>query len=388
MTSIAGLHGLRPRDSVAAERLTAPPYDVIKPGSGLERLLQARAENLWHITLGQDPLAALGRLRGGVLIEDGEPCYWLYEQRWSQAGKAMERIGFFAAVAVSGYDQGQVIRHEKTFDDKVQGRLDLTRKTGLTLEPVFLLTRSPVTAVCRRLLAASPATYVFTSDFAGESELSGIANRFLRVPAASEEGLELQSLVARHPLYIADGHHRYHAALKNGQTHCMAYVVEQAAIQAYNRVVRGNRPFAQIRDRLALEPAPAFATPPKHAFCLYHQGRSWLLRASQVPQDAVGRLDCSILERELYPLLGIEHAMIKDPRHFDYYPEQDLVRMTEAVDTGRYDLAIALHPVSIDELVAVADAGLADGGRTVMPEKSTFFAPKILSGIMLYRHHC
>jgi uncharacterized protein (DUF1015 family) len=105
-----------------------------------------------------------------------------------------------------------------------------------------------------------------------------------------------------------------------------------------------------------------------------------------VPTDVVGRLDCSILERELYPMLGLNHEMIKDAKHFDYYPEQDLAGMQACVDRGTYDLAVALAPVSIDELVAVADAGLADGGKTVMPEKSTFFAPKILSGVMLYRH--
>ncbi len=77
--------------------------------------------------------------------------------------------------------------------------------------------------------------------------------------------------------------------------------------------------------------------------------------------------------------------MIQDPAHFDYYPESQIDQMKAAVDRGDYDLAIALHPVSIDELMAVADAGL-ENPDIVMPEKSTFFAPKILSGLFVYRH--
>jgi uncharacterized protein (DUF1015 family) len=126
-------------------------------------------------------------------------------------------------------------------------------------------------------------------------------------------------------------------------------------------------------------------TPPKHAFCLYAGGESFLVEAKEIPSDVVGRLDCSILEREVYPHLGLDHSMIADTRHFDYYPESQLASMRAVVDRGDYDLAIALHPVTIDELVAVADAGLSDP-EVVMPEKSTFFAPKVLSGLFVYRH--
>ena len=77
--------------------------------------------------------------------------------------------------------------------------------------------------------------------------------------------------------------------------------------------------------------------------------------------------------------------MIVDPKHFDYYSESALDEMQAAVDRGDYDIAVALHPVSLEDLVAVADAGL-DDSDIVMPEKSTFFAPKILSGLFLYRY--
>jgi uncharacterized protein (DUF1015 family) len=128
-----------------------------------------------------------------------------------------------------------------------------------------------------------------------------------------------------------------------------------------------------------------FKTPAKHSFALYTKEGSFLLKAAHVPDAPVGRLDCSILEKELYPHLGLTHAMITDHRYFDYYPEDDLEKMKAVVDAGKYDLAVALHPVSLEELLAVANAGIKDP-NIVMPEKSTFFAPKILSGIFIYRH--
>jgi len=142
--------------------------------------------------------------------------------------------------------------------------------------------------------------------------------------------------------------------------------------------------FAEIKASLPLTPS-TWATPAKHHARIWHQGQAWDLAFRDVPADVVGRLDCSCLERELYPQLGLTHAMIKDPAHFDYYAEWELPKMAEVVARGDYDLAVALHPVSIDELMAVADAGRSDSS-IVMPEKSTFFAPKILSGLVLYRH--
>ena len=150
-------------------------------------------------------------------------------------------------------------------------------------------------------------------------------------------------------------------------------------------MLRGRKSFADIQAQLALQPAPDFVTPPKHHCCIYTQQGCWQLPFAEVPSDVVGRLDCSILERELYRPLELTHADIADPSRFDYYPESALDQMKAVVDRGDYDAAVALHPVSLAELMAVADAGLEDSS-IVMPEKSTFFAPKILTGLFVYRH--
>lgn len=387
MADIAGLSGFRAAKD-QAQSVATPPYDVIKEGSPLETLLKANPKSFFHVTLGPDPVGALKALGDlGALKPDDEPCFYVYEQKWSPAPGAApeERLGFFAAVAVSAYAEGHIIRHEKTFDEKVRGRMKVTNDTGLTLEPIFLLTKSSIQPILEKVRAAYAAEYDFKSDFGGYNDLHGIASRLFRVPEASAEGAALKAEVAKQPLYIADGHHRYHAALLNGQTHAMTYVVEKARIQAYNRVINGKVKFADALSKLALRKTDAFRTPAKHEFCLYTKDGAFLLSAKEVPADVVGRLDCSILEKEVYPHLGVEHSMILQKKHFDYYPESDLATMKALVDKGEYDLAVALAPVSIDELMAVADAGMKDS-NIVMPEKSTFFAPKILSGLVLYRH--
>ncbi|MEM7436544.1 MAG: DUF1015 family protein [Myxococcota bacterium] len=380
MVATIGLTGLRP-DPARASTITSPPYDVIKPGTLLEAKLRDEPSSLFHIILGDDPKGATDRLVAeGALIEDEEPAYYVYEQVWGND----RRAGVFAAAAVTPYEEMQVIRHEKTFDDKVKGRIAMREATGLHIGPVFTLTRAPI-GDALHAVTETPPLYDFVSDFGGLSELEGITNRVWRVPESSEDGGAIKTALDTAPLYIADGHHRYHASLLNGQSHFLTYITEGAVIQAYNRVINGVVPFAEIKSELALEPADGFATPNKHRFCIYTKEGVYELAAETVPTDVVGRLDCAILERELYPRLGLTHDMIADLARFDYYSESALGDMKAVVDRGDYDLAIALHPVSLDELMAVADAGLEDPD-IVMPEKSTFFAPKILSGLFLYRY--
>ena len=380
MVATIGLTGLRP-DPARVKSVASPPYDVIKPGTPLEKLLAGQPSSLFHIILGDEPAAARDRmLRDGVLVEDDQPAYYVYEQSWDGG----ERTGVFAAAEVSPYEDKQIIRHEKTFDDKVKGRIALARETGLSIGPVFLLTRAPIASALEQAKRSEPL-YDFVSEFGGFSELENIRNRVWRVPEQSALGREIQAALGAEPLYIADGHHRYHASLLNEQTHFLCYVTEEAVIQAYNRVINGVEPFSDVASELALKPVDSFRTPPKHTFCIYTKDGCWDLEAQHVPDDVVGRLDCAILERELYPKLGLTHDMIVDPKHFDYYSESALGEMKAVVDRGEYDMAVALHPVSLDELMAVADAGL-ENPEIVMPEKSTFFQPKILSGLFLYRY--
>jgi len=383
MAKINGLTGLRPEGN-NIKKITCPPYDVIKPGSEIESVLKQNDDSLYHITLGSNPQQALGKLvNKGYLKKDNVPCFYVYEQMYGES----VRRGILTATEVTDYKEGEVIRHEKTFDNKVKGRLELRGKTGYTFEPVFLLTKAHLRSVLDEVIDKYDVEYEFVSDFNEVSELHGISNRIYRVEEESREGKIIKEIISSEPLYIADGHHRYHAALLNRQTHCLAYICEctDARILAYNRVINGVVDFEKVKDKLSLISTEKFVTPEKHSFTIYTKRGTYIMKACNIPNDVVGKLDCSILERELYPQLGLNHDMITDSRYFDYYSEDDLEKMKECVNLDKYNLALALHPVSIQELMEVADAGIVNND-IVMPEKSTFFAPKILSGIFIYKH--
>lgn len=215
MVATIGLTGLRP-DPAHVSRVAAPPYDVIKPGTPLENLLRNEPDSLFHITLGDHPKEAMERLVStGLLIEDDEPAYYVYEQTWEGG----QRTGVFVAAEVSPYEAKQVIRHEKTFDDKVKGRLVVRRATGLHIGPVFVLTRAPIGSSLEEAKRGTDPIYDFISQFGGFSELEGIRNRVWRVPEQSKTGRAIQAALGTEAFYIADGHHRYHASLLNDQTH-------------------------------------------------------------------------------------------------------------------------------------------------------------------------
>jgi uncharacterized protein (DUF1015 family) len=114
---------------------------------------------------------------------------------------------------------------------------------------------------------SSSPVYEFTSDFGGNTDLHGVANRVWKVPADSKLGQQIVAAVATTPLYIADGHHRYHAALKHGQTHFLTYITDEAQILAYNRVLRGPKSWAEVKAQFpAAVSVERFETPPKHHF--------------------------------------------------------------------------------------------------------------------------
>jgi len=413
MAEIAGLTGLRPGSSGIAKIITSPPYDVIKPGSGLEKLLQENENSFWHITLGDKPKDALGRLVSRrALIRDDEPCFYVYSQEFdSWNGQRITRLGFFAAPAVAQYETGDIIRHEQTFDDKVQGRLELAKQLGMTIEPIFLLTKSRITDMLREIADVVEPLYDFVSDFGAQSELHGIHNRIYRIPASSSFGQALANLIRVNALYIADGHHRYHSALLNNQANTLAYIVEAdeikktRGIQAYNRAINGTVVFEDGINEISkisgvcVEEQPALigvGCPNRGYFWVYTNGKVYWVDTAGMTRadDPVEGLDCKVLEQVVYPALGLTESMLSDSGRFEYYPEQDNDKITALVDSGSFNAGIGLHAVSVDEVIAVADAGLKEMRENgniakphfIMPKKSTFFAPKILSGLFLYGH--
>jgi len=388
MVKISGISGLMATGK-SISKLTAPPYDVIKEGTQLWGSLKKTPESLFHVTLGEKPLEALSfLLKNNYLVKIKKPVFVVYEQRWGGG----RRIGLFAAVQVHDYykpeldESKRIIRHEKTFPEKVAGRVALAKKLGYTAEPVFLLTKAGISAVLDEISLSNPKDFSippieFKSSFAGETDLNGISTKLFFVEDNSAFGKKLIELALKHPMYIADGHHRYEAALQNQQKTCLAYVVERADILAYDRLItpRHGVNIKNVLKSLKANIVPCFETPLRHSFCIYTKAGIYQYSANADESNPIERLDCRILERTLYEKLGLSHDDIMNLDHFYYLPENQMETMKRMVDMSEYQMAAALHPVSISELMAVADAGL------IMPEKSTFFSPKILSGIVLLK---
>lgn len=374
--------GLRPTQESVKE-FTTPPYDIINKDPALVNVLKSNPNSLYHIILGDHPKEKLDELiEKGVVVEDREPCFYVIQQNWN----GHIRLGVFVAGRVSDYSECKIIRHEKTFDELVQGRIKLRRETGYSFGPVFLISKSgQLDNILQSIVDSHEPLFEFTSEFTASTHMHDIANKVYRVPAESDEGREIKRVLDGRPLYVGDGHHRYQAGLTLGQTHFLAYVCTNPRIEAYNRVMNGRKKFADMKDELGAEPINEFKTPEKHCFSIYTRYGTYLMRVGDVPADVVGRLDPCLLEKTLYPKLGLTLDMITDRRYFNYYPEHEMDEMRKLVDIGEYDIAVAMHPVSLDELLAVADAGL-ENPDTVMPEKSTYLVPKILSGIVVYKH--
>lgn len=402
-----GLIGLRPSDA-AISKFVAPPYDVISRESALYKILSTR-KNLIHIHLRPEDgelryenarKALEDMITQGVLVEDNEPCYYVYKQEF----EGESRIGVMLALEVSDYSEGKVVRHEKTFDDKIIDRKKLREALGYQVGVVFGVVEDKNEKLLKTLneISALKPLYAFITDFGGTSDMDGILNTVWRIPENSPLGRKLHDLIIRESVYIADGHHRYHCALVMGQEYVQTYISPStsAKILPYDRVV-GGLPEEKLKDfperlegKFHVARADEFKVPEKHSFIFYFKKGIFKVSAGdnlleQVKNDVVKRLDASILQDHiLFSELGFSPEKFKDKHYFNYFPgnEHGLKKMVELVDKGEYQFAVSLAPVEFHELKAVADAGI-ENPEIVMPQKSTYFWPKLLSGIFLYKYN-
>lgn len=339
------------------------------------------------------------RVADGTLLHDETPCYYLY--RLEQDGRS--QTGVVCACSIDEYDDGTIKRHENTTAAKEEDRVRHIDATDAQTGPIFLTYREdPTIDLLCGLACSSAPLYDFTD---GE----GVRQTVWRMarPAAVEA---LKATFATVPCaYIADGHHRAASAVRVGHQRreaarsrgeevelpsdlflAVLFPAPQLKVLAYNRVVadlagRTADGFlaALAEAGLAVGPAQGEVVEPsqRHTWGCY-VGGAWhqlsLADDSSVDEaDPVASLDVSILqERVLAPLLGIQ-----DPRR------DTRIRFVGGIEgTGRLEelagedgVAFSLFPTSVDELMAVSDAG------RLMPPKSTWFEPKLRSGLFI-RH--
>ncbi len=406
MADIRPFRALRPRPDLV-DRVASPPYDVIS--SDEARALAAGNEiSFLHVnkpeidlppevSLYDDRVYAQGArnlrrfIAEGVLVREERPSFYVYQQRMGEHVQA----GLVCAASCQDYADGVIKRHEFTRPDKEDDRTRHTHELNANAGPVFLTYRQDdgIDAVVERVRASEPL-YDYVSD-------DGIGHTVWIVPADDADGLRT-AFAAVPALYVADGHHRAASAARVGLERragnpdhrgdepynyflAVLFPHDQLKIMDYNRVVQdlaGLSPSAfldRVRERFDVAEAESGRPQGPRRFGMFLDGRWYRLTAREgtfPAADPVRSLDASILQENLLaPVLGID-----DPRtdkRIDFVGGiRGLGELEKRVAAGSA-VAFALHPVSLEQLMAVADAG------TVMPPKSTWFEPKLRSGLLV-----
>jgi uncharacterized protein (DUF1015 family) len=406
-------------------RVLAPPYDVI---SEAERaaLEASHPQNVVRLELprgeGDERYADAGRSLGawraeGILRAEAAPAFYVYEQQFTlpQApGRVFSRRGFFAAVRLEPFERRVVLPHEKTLSGPKEDRLKLMRATRTQISPIFGLYRDAEGAareVIDAAAAGTPAVDTTTPD--------GVRHRLWRLDEPAAIG-RLQALLADKQILIADGHHRYETMLGLGpELRALDFAAGGAAadfgmmflaraedpgllVLPTHRLVRGLPEFdvAELRaaagvafDIVDGDEATAEAIEERLGregtagvvFAMRVPGRdrtAWLTLKSIVDLSALGppalrMLDVTVLHGViLAPILGIDAAALESQAYLGY--THDTAEALRQVAAGQAQAAFFMNPTKIDEVLAACEAGF------VLPQKSTYFQPKLATGLVMY----
>ncbi|MEW5762539.1 MAG: DUF1015 domain-containing protein [Bacillota bacterium] len=425
MAVVVPFRGLRYNPQLVGDlgAVVTPPYDVITPEAqaryyarhhyNVIRLEYGKHEPGDDETNNRYTRAAAtfaAWRRQGVLIQEEAPALYLYEQEFQVRGKRLKRYGFFCTVRLERFERGIIMPHEETLAAPKKDRLELLRACRANFSPIWGLYADREGSVLASLLAAAgePAVF-FYDEFGHTHRLWVIAD-----PTAVKE---VQNRLATRRILIADGHHRYETAL--------AYAEEQAGpgphryvmmvlanlfdpgivVLPTHRLVRnvGNfdlRGFlAKLEEQFDITEAPpastwnfaaflaSVASRGRHAYGLYAGGKElYIMKLREgvpvqelLPQDrspAWRELDVTVLHHLVFArLLGIGPRESADGELLAYTRDEE--RALRLVDSGEYRLAFFLNPPRVEEVVAVAEAG------DRMPQKSTYFYPKLITGLVL-----
>ncbi len=383
MADIAPFHGIlyEPGRAGALDDLIAPPYDVISPEER-ERLAAKSPRAFVHVDLPRGDYEGSARtlrswLAQGALIRDAQPTLYAVHQVFEHEGRERVRKGFVCALRLREYDERVVLPHERTLSGPKADRLALARACGAHLSQVFGLYSDPAGAVEAELaaLTARPA------QLEGRTP-EGTLHRLWRVTDPGAHA-RIAAVLAHRQVIIADGHHRYETML--APTHRAVFGLQGFDLDALLREADPSFACTELPaalDAAALRARLLAAGSRGPAFVLA-AGERRVLLALRDGVEASGaaplrRLDVSVLhELLLEKLLGIGRGAQERQEHLRYL--KDPVRALEEARTGAAQAVFLLNPPDVRAMVRVAQAG------EVMPQKSTFFFPKLASGLVLAR---
>jgi len=409
MSIVKPFRGLRPKPEYAKE-IASPPYDVLNakearaiveknPNSFL-RVNKAElefADNADQYSKevyqrGKDNLQRLSDL--GLMEQEEKPSFYLY--KITMDGKS--QTGLVALTSVEEYDKGLIKKHEHTRPEKVNDRANHIQFLGAQVGPVFSTFRhnDRIKDLFNKLTAGKPFIDFVADDEVAhkiwvineENDINDIEDAFGKLPYA----------------YIADGHHRSQSASEVGRrakeknpNHTgdesynfflnVLFPDAELNILPYNRVVKDlnglsvDEILEKSSENFELSEANEEITPSElHTFGLYVDGKWYLLKSKEGtfdPNDPTGSIDAAIIGKNFIdPILGISDP--KTDKRINFVGGiRGTGELVKLVDSGEYKLAFSLYPTSIKQLLDVADAG------QVMPPKSTWFEPKLRSGLLV-----
>ena len=413
MAVVKPFRGLRPPRSIASD-LACLPYDVMSTEEALE-MARGKECSLLHITRSEIDLPpetdihseevydksksnfALWRKKGW-LLQDDEPCFYIY----AQTMKGRTQYGIVGCASVDDYLNGVIRKHELTRPDKEQDRMIHIRINNANIEPVFFAYPAvkEIDTIVRSIVDKEKPEYEFISE-------DGFGHKFWVIGNSETNRLIEKLFAEKVPFtYVADGHHRTAAAALVGKekrekdpghngteeyNYFMAvhFPDNQLRILDYNRTVRDLNGLSEDQFLSKLERGFAIKKkgwkiykPSKlHNLSMYLDGKWYSLTAKPETyddNDPIGSLDVTILTNLiLTPVLDIQD--LRRSKRIDFVGGiRGLGELEKRVDIGDMKVAFALFPVSMKQLIAIADSG------NIMPPKTTWFEPKLRSGLIIH----
>lgn len=414
MATIRPFKGIRPPKELV-EKVESRPYDVLSSE-------EARAEagdnemSLYHIikpeidfspeTSEYDPKVYEQAARNfkkfqdkGWLLQDEKPAYYIYAQTMN--GKT--QYGLVVGAFVDDYLNGTIKKHELTRKDKEEDRMKHVRVNDANIEPVFFA--YPDNKVLDELINKYVKNNAPEYDFI--APIDGFGHQFWVIADANDIDVITKEFAKMPALYIADGHHRSAAAAlvgaekaNNNPNHkgdeeynyfmVVCFQASQLTILDYNRVVKdlNGLTSAQFLEKVAQNfdvqkmGKEMYRPTALHNFSLYLDGEWYSLTAKKGTYndaDPIGVLDVDISSRLILDeILGIKD--LRTDKRIDFVGGiRGLSELKERVDSGEMKMALALYPVSMQQIMDIADSG------KIMPPKATWFEPKLRSGLVIHK---
>jgi len=414
MAVVKPFRGLRP-PAVLASEIACLPYDVMNSAEAAV-MARGKEKSLLHITKSEIDLPEGTDVhseevyrkafenftlwqKNGWLVQDEKSCFYVY----AQTMKGRTQYGIVGAAAVSDYLNGIIKKHELTRPDKEEDRMVHVRTNNANIEPVFFAYPAvkEIDRIVSRVVKKQKPEYDFVAE-------DGIGHQFWVIRDETVVTQIEQLFTTKVPfMYVADGHHRTAAAALVGKERrdrnpshrgdeeynyflAVIFPDNQLKILDYNRVIRDLN--GQTADQFITRLGDSFVIKDKgtktyrprrlHNFSMYLNGRWYSLTAKPGTfndDDPIGILDVTILtDKVLGPLLDIQD--LRRSKRIDFIGGiRGLGELKRRVDSGEMKVAFALYPVSMKQLITIADTG------NIMPPKTTWFEPKLRSGLVIHK---